>query len=184
MRDFHNRIIFIFVYQLSVFVSCSIQLCSQYAYCVVFSVVKFAILLMYLKVLPHLYFTLFPILIHKFKEYMYMVFYFLSIHGMKFIILCLNVQFNGLKRVCMCAQSSLTLRPHGQQLLCPWNFPGTNTGMGCHILFQGIFATQVSFCTAGRFFTTKPSGKPARLLCPWEWVDIKYTHNIVCCIYF
>ena len=24
-------------------------------------------------------------------------------------------------------------------LLCPWNFPGNNTGLGCHFLLQGIF---------------------------------------------
>ena len=28
------------------------------------------------------------------------------------------------------------------QLLCPWNSPGKNTGVGCHTLFQGIFPTQ------------------------------------------
>ena len=26
-------------------------------------------------------------------------------------------------------------------LLCPWNFPGKNTGESCHFLFQGIFLT-------------------------------------------
>ena len=32
------------------------------------------------------------------------------------------------------------LWPHGLQparLLCPWSFPGKNTGVGCHFLFQG-----------------------------------------------
>ena len=29
-------------------------------------------------------------------------------------------------------------------LLCPWDFPGKNTGVGCHALFQGIFLTQGS----------------------------------------
>ena len=29
-------------------------------------------------------------------------------------------------------------------LLCPWDFPGKNTGMGCHFLLQGIFPTQGS----------------------------------------
>ena len=29
-------------------------------------------------------------------------------------------------------------------LLCPWNFPGKNTGVGCHSLFQEIFPTQGS----------------------------------------
>ena len=30
------------------------------------------------------------------------------------------------------------------RLLCPWDFPGTNTGVGCHILLQGISLTQES----------------------------------------
>ena len=40
-----------------------------------------------------------------------------------------------------------SLGPHGLQhtrLLCPWNSPGKNTGMGCHFLLQGIFPTQGS----------------------------------------
>ena len=28
--------------------------------------------------------------------------------------------------------------------LCPWNFPGKSTGVGCHFLLQGIFPTQGS----------------------------------------
>ena len=28
------------------------------------------------------------------------------------------------------------------RLLCPWNFPGKNTGAGCRFLLQGIFLTQ------------------------------------------
>ena len=42
---------------------------------------------------------------------------------------------------------SNSLRPHGLQparLLCPWNSPGKNTGVGCHFLLQGIFPTQGS----------------------------------------
>ena len=27
-------------------------------------------------------------------------------------------------------------------LICPWDFPGKNTGVGCHFLLQGIFLTQ------------------------------------------
>ena len=40
-----------------------------------------------------------------------------------------------------------SLRPHGLQparLLCPWDFPGKNTGVGCHSLLWGIFPTQRS----------------------------------------
>ena len=42
---------------------------------------------------------------------------------------------------------SASLQPHGVQparLLCPWNFPGKNTGVGCHFLLQGVFPTQGS----------------------------------------
>ena len=43
-------------------------------------------------------------------------------------------------------QSCLTLwGPHGLQptrLLCPWDSPGQNTGVGSHSLLQGIFPTQ------------------------------------------
>ena len=53
--------------------------------------------------------------------------------------------------VCECAKSlqlSLTLcDPHGLQparLLCPWDFPGKNTGVDCHALLQGTFPTQGS----------------------------------------
>ena len=38
-----------------------------------------------------------------------------------------------------------SLQLHGlwpTRLLCPWDFPGKNTGVGCHFLFQGIFLTQ------------------------------------------
>ena len=40
---------------------------------------------------------------------------------------------------------SNSLRPHGVQptrLLCPWEFLGKNTGVGCHFLLQGIFPIQ------------------------------------------
>ena len=39
----------------------------------------------------------------------------------------------------------ILLRPQGLQLtriLCPWDFPGKNTGVCCHFLLQGIFLTQ------------------------------------------
>ena len=52
-----------------------------------------------------------------------------------------------------------SLQTHGLQparLLCSWDSLGTNTGVGCCLLLQGIFLTQdltrVSFI-AGRFFT-------------------------------
>ena len=39
---------------------------------------------------------------------------------------------------------STSLWPHALQptrLPCPWDFPGKNTGAGCHFLLQGIFLT-------------------------------------------
>ena len=51
-------------------------------------------------------------------------------------------------------------------ILCPWDSPGKNTGVGCHFLLQGIFLTQesnlclLSPALAGRFFTTALPGKP------------------------
>ena len=41
--------------------------------------------------------------------------------------------------------SHVYLRPHGPQrtrLLCPQDSPGKNTGVGCHVILQGIFPTQ------------------------------------------
>ena len=32
----------------------------------------------------------------------------------------------------------------GVYVLCPWDFPGKSTGVGCHFLPQGIFLTQGS----------------------------------------
>ena len=40
---------------------------------------------------------------------------------------------------------SNSFRPHGLQptrLLCPWDSPGKNTGVGCHALLHGLFPTQ------------------------------------------
>ena len=70
--------------------------------------------------------------------------------------------------VCACSASSVvsdSLRPHGlkfSRFLCPWNFPGKNTGVGCTLSSRGYsrpkdrtHVSGVSY-TAGRFFTTDP----------------------------
>ena len=50
--------------------------------------------------------------------------------------------------VCVCVSHSVmsnSLRPRGLQpakLLCPQDFSGKNTGVGCHFLLQGIFPAQ------------------------------------------
>ena len=56
-----------------------------------------------------------------------------------------------------CPVMSDSLRPHQLQptrLLCPWDSPGENTGVGYHFLLQGIFLTQ---------------GSNSNLLCLLHW---------------
>jgi len=45
---------------------------------------------------------------------------------------------------CMLTVVSDSLQPYGlsTRLLCPWDSPGKSTGMGCHVLLQGIFQIQ------------------------------------------
>ena len=69
------------------------------------------------------------------------------------------------QRVCPVMQSCLILwdpmNCSPTRLLCPWDFPAKNTGVGCHFLLQGIFPTQLSNpspALAGQFFTTEPPG--------------------------
>ena len=55
------------------------------------------------------------------------------------------------------------------RLLCPWDFSGKNTEVGCHFLLQGIFpeikfVSLASPALAGKSFTTEPPGKPVDLL--------------------
>ena len=42
---------------------------------------------------------------------------------------------------CLVAKLCLTLvKPWTSRLLCPWDFPGKNTGVVYHFLLQGIFS--------------------------------------------
>ena len=53
----------------------------------------------------------------------------------------------GLLTLVLVAQSCPILcnpMEYSSMLLCPRNFPGKNTGVGCHFLLQGIFPTQRS----------------------------------------
>ena len=53
-----------------------------------------------------------------------------------------------LEKVCVnCSVVSDSLQPQRlgpTRLLCPWDFPGRNTGVGWHFLLQEIFLTQGS----------------------------------------
>ena len=54
------------------------------------------------------------------------------------------------------------------RLLCPWDFPGKDTGMGCHFLLQGIFLIQ---------------GLNPHLLrlLPWKVDSLEFLPYIRCC---
>ena len=55
------------------------------------------------------------------------------------------LSFSSVMRHVLVAQLALTLcNPMPAGLLCPWDFPGKKTGVGCHFLPQGIFLTQGS----------------------------------------
>ena len=59
--------------------------------------------------------------------------------------------YNGQFYVCPCVpnhfshvQLFATHGPWPSRFLCPWDFPGKNPGLGCHVLLQRIFLTQGS----------------------------------------
>ena len=59
-------------------------------------------------------------------------------------LVCTNFQLTSAS-ACAYAVVSDSLQPRGlkpTRLLCPWDFPDKNTGVGCHFLLQGIFPTQ------------------------------------------
>ena len=68
--------------------------------------------------------------------------------GRKGVVLLLPVVFSFQPYLAAAISHSVvsnSLSPNGwkpARLLCPWNSPGNNTGVGCHSLLQGIFPTQ------------------------------------------
>ena len=68
------------------------------------------------------------------------------------------------------AKLYLTLQPHGLQparLLCPPDFSGKNTGVGCHFFLQEIFLTQglnPGLLHFGRYFTDQATTEGFQLL--------------------
>ena len=103
--------------------------------------------------------------------------------------------------VCLCVSVCVSVCVHAHpmdyspiRLLCPWDSPGKNTGVGCQALLQGIFLTQRSnpglLCLlhwqAG-YLPLVPPGKPQALpvsFCNFSinlnlfW-KIKFTENIM-----
>ena len=60
---------------------------------------------------------------------------------------CKLIQSLEKERKRSCSVMFYSLQPHAlwpTRLIHPRGFPGKNTGMGCHFLFQGLFPTQGS----------------------------------------
>ena len=64
------------------------------------------------------------------------------------------------------------LQPNGLQptrLLCPWDFPGKNTGVSCHFLLQCMkVKMKVKSLIYVQLLATHGL-QPTRLLCPWDF---------------
>ena len=79
---------------------------------------------------------LFPLILH------FLIFQsalFLWLDSFHFVCVCVHTHS------CECSVVSDSLPAHGlwpTSLLCPWNFPGSNTGMGTYFLLQGIYSIQ------------------------------------------
>ena len=64
-----------------------------------------------------------------------------------------------------CSVMSDSLWPHAlwpARPLCPWNSPGSNSGLGCYSLIQGIFLTQGSNLGLPHFRQTLPPEPPRK----------------------
>ena len=91
----------------------------------------------------------------------------------------MSINLQQILLVCACSVVSDTLQPHGlypARLLCSWDFPGKNTGVGCcfplpgDLLDPGIKPTSPAL--AGGFFTTAPPVLKYDF-CQW-WLGVIY----------
>ena len=70
-----------------------------------------------------------------------------------------------------CVWLFVTLWIGPTRLLCPWNFPSKNTGVGCHFLLQGIFPTQgLNLCLCVPY-VGRHSFPLYHLGRPWNFLD-------------
>ena len=68
---------------------------------------------------------------------------------------------------CLCAESlqSCPTLCEPARLLCPWDSPGKDAGVGCHALLEGLFPTQ---------------GSNPCFIRPLPWQAVLYTSNTQC----
>ena len=62
--------------------------------------------------------------------------------------------------VLSCVQLFATPWTIARRLLCPWDFPGKNTGVDCHLLLQEISSTQASNSRLLRFLRWQADSSP------------------------
>ena len=63
-------------------------------------------------------------------------FFYFQIHASLFFLKNLYLHLNVWHRCCIVATLCLSLSHPNIRLLCPQDFPGKNTRVGCHFLFQ------------------------------------------------
>ena len=85
-----------------------------------------------------------------------------------------------------CSVVSNSLQPHGLcslpgLVLCPWDFPGMNTGVGCHFLLQGIFPIQKSNLHLLHWQTDSLPGKSNVLWVATVWASLVAPHRESAC---
>ena len=71
----------------------------------------------------------------------------LAKRGFAGVISTVDLEIERINQLLLFSLSAVSdsLQPRGLQptrLLCPWDFPGKSTEVGCHCLLQGIFLTQ------------------------------------------
>ena len=127
---------------------------SSHQFSILYIVVVYMCVCVYIYIYIYIYYigirpnlpvhpTLFPTL-ESIKFTLHICVY---ISALQLALFCIIYE-KGKSHLCVsCSVMSNSLQPHGLQparLLCSWDAPGKNTGVGCHALLQGIFPAQGS----------------------------------------
>ena len=89
--------------------------------------------------------------------------------------LYIGALYYGSAILCSVMSSSLWLRGlQAARLLCQWNPPGKNIGVGYHFLLQGIFPTQGSSLHILHLLNWQADSLPLAPLVSWLTSDVPY----------
>ena len=88
---------------------------------------------------------------------------------------CVSILVHLCLHALLCQLCPTLCNPMDCRLLCPWDSPGKNTGVGCQALLQGIFPTQrLNLCLFSLLHW--PAG-----ICHWNHLGSPtYTHVCIC----